>query len=76
MKKKFVDFQNLKKFENSIIHKPSLGSRDIPQNIWARSVQPLVYLLDTNKQTDTQTSRQAKYIHRCRGHSVANILAF
>ena len=27
-------------FENSIIHKPSLGSRDVPQKIWARSVQP------------------------------------
>ena len=27
-------------FENLIIHKPTLGSREIPQKIWARSVQP------------------------------------
>ena len=39
-KKKFVDFQNFQKsnferqiFENFIIHKPSLGSREIPQKI-------------------------------------------
>ena len=27
-------------FENSIIHKPSLGSREVPLKMWARSVQP------------------------------------
>ena len=47
-------------FENSIILKPSLGSREIPQQIWARSVQPFWRLWDTNKQTD----RQAKFIYR------------
>ena len=43
-----------------IIYKPSLGSREVPQKIMARSVQPLWRLLDTNKQTD----RQAKYIYQ------------
>ena len=41
-------------FENSIIQKPSLGSREVPQKIWARSVQLLGRLLDTNKQTEKQ----------------------
>ena len=39
-------------FEILIFHKPSLGSLDVPQKIWARSVQPFWRLLDTNKQTD------------------------
>ena len=39
-------------FEILIIHKPSLGSLDVPQKIWAPSVQPFSRLLDTNKQTD------------------------
>ena len=43
-----------------MIHKPSLGSLDVPQKIWARSVQPFGRLLDTNGQTD----RQAKFIYR------------
>jgi len=49
-KKKFADFQKFKFFTKlktsktqifkiSIIHKPSLGSLDVPQKIWARSVQ-------------------------------------
>jgi len=38
-----------------MIHKPSLESLDVPQKIWARSVQPFWRLLDTNKQTDRQT---------------------
>ena len=42
-------------FENSIIHKASLGSREVPQKIWARLVQSFWRLLDTN--------RQAKYIY-------------
>ena len=41
--KNFVDFQNFQKsnfdggkfLENLIIHKPSLGSRNVPQKIWA-----------------------------------------
>ena len=52
-------------FEILIFHKPSLGSLDGPQKIWARSVQPFWRLLDTNKQTDRQTDRQAKFIYRC-----------
>ena len=51
-------------FKNLIIHKPSLGSREIPQKIWARSVQSFWRLLDTNKQTNKQTDRQAKFIYR------------
>ena len=55
-------------FENLIIHKPFLGSHDVPQKIWARSVQPFWRLLDTNRQTDKQTNRQtdrqAKFIYR------------
>ena len=46
-KNKFVDFQNFQKsnfdggkfLENLIIHKPSLGSRDVPQKIWASDRQ-------------------------------------
>ena len=60
---KFADFQELNFFTKLktfkthffkifIIHKPSLGSRYVPQKIWARSVQPFERLLDTNKQTD------------------------
>ena len=44
-------------FEILIIHKPSLWSRDVPQKIWARSVQPF---WRGYKQTD----RQAKFIYR------------
>ena len=47
-------------FEILIFHKPSLGCLDVPQKIWARSVQPFWRLLDTNK----QTNRQAKFIYR------------
>ena len=43
-----------------IIHKPSLGWRDVLHKMWARSVQPFWRLLETNKQTD----RQAKFIYR------------
>ena len=45
-------------FEILMIHKPSLKSLDVPQKIWARSVQPFWRLLDTNKQTNKQTNRQ------------------
>ena len=49
LKKKFADFQELKFFFTKlktfkthffIIHKPFMWSRDVPQKIWARSVQP------------------------------------
>ena len=43
------------------IHKPSLGSCEVPHKIWARSVQPFWRLLDSNR-SDRQTARQAKYI--------------
>jgi len=53
-------------FEILIFHKPSLGSLDVSQKIWARSVQPFdVYWIQTVKQTDKQTNRQAKFIYRC-----------
>ena len=42
-------------FENSIINKPSFGSREVPQKMYWR-------LLDTNG----QTARQAKYMYRRR----------
>ena len=45
-------------FEILMIHKLSLESLDVPQKIWARSVQPFWRLLDTNKQTDRQTDKQ------------------
>ena len=61
--KNVVDFKTFSKiefcwrqiFENSIIHKPSLGPREVPHKIWARSVLPFWRLLETNKQTDKQS---------------------
>ena len=48
-------------FEILIIHKPSLGSYEVPHKIWARSVQFFnVYWIQTNR----QTPRQAKYRRR------------
>ena len=41
-----------------------MGSRDVLHKIWAWSVQPFWRLLDTNKQTNEQTDRQAKFIYR------------
>ena len=38
-----------------IIHKPSLGTCEVPEKFWAGSVQPFWRLLDTNKQTNKQT---------------------
>ena len=46
-------------------HKPSMGSREVLHKIWARSVQPFWRLLDTNKQTDTQS----KFKYRWMGKS-------
>ena len=51
-------------FEILMIHQPSRESLDVPQKIWARSVQPFWRLLDINKQTNKQTDRQAKFIYR------------
>ena len=65
-----MDYQNFQKFNENqifeilIIHKPSLGPREVPHKIWARLVQPFGRLLDTNKQTDKQPDRQAKFIYR------------
>jgi len=78
--KKMVDFKNLMKFEfcwmqifeNSIIHKPSLGSRGVPLKIWAPSVQPVWRLLDTNGQTDKQL-HQDKYIYKISVSCLKNI---
>ena len=51
-------------FEILIIHKPSLGSREIPQKIGPDRVSRFdVYWI----QTDKQTNKQAKFIYRyCR----------
>ena len=67
LKKKLRIFKNLNFFTKLktlkthffifIINKPSLWSRDVPQKIWARSVQPFLRLLNTNKQTNTKTSQ-------------------
>ena len=62
-----MDFQNFQKsnfdggkfFENLIIHKPSLGSCEVPQKIWTESVQSFSRLLDTNRQTDKKTDKQS-----------------
>ena len=45
-----IEFWWRHNFEILIIHKPSLGSRDVTQKIWTRSVQPFWRLLDTKKQ--------------------------
>ena len=42
------------------IHYTFLWSRDVPQKIWARSVQPFIGY----KQIDTLTPRQAKFIYK------------
>ena len=60
MTKKIGDFQNYQKFiEDRILMETnicnfdhSLWSREVPQKIWARSVQPFWRLMDTSKQTD------------------------
>ena len=57
-----------KVFEILIIQKPSHGSYEVPHKIWAQSVQPFWRLLDTNKQKDKQTDRQAKFIYILENH--------
>ena len=42
--------------------KPSQGSREVLNKIWARSVQSFWRLLDTHRQID-KTDRQAKYFY-------------
>ena len=52
-------------FKILIIHKPSLGSCEVPQKMLAKSVRLFLRLLDTNQQTNKQqTDRQAKNIYR------------
>ena len=66
----FKIFKNLMKiefwwrqiFETLITYKPSLGSREVPHKMWARSVQPFWRLLDTNGQTNRQTNKLSLYI--------------
>jgi len=66
--KNCVDFQNLMKIElcwRQIFYHPftSLGSCEVPDKIWDRSVQPFWRLLNTNKvETNTQTN-QVYYIY-------------
>ena len=55
---KMFNYRNSQNVENSIIHKPSLGSLEVPQNFVARSVQPFWLLSDTNGKTPKQTPRQ------------------
>ena len=39
-----------------------MGSCEVPQTIWARSVQPFDFFwIQADRQTDRQTPRQAKY---------------
>ena len=59
-------------FEILIMHKPSLWSLDVPQKIWARSVQPFWRLLDTNKQTPGQTDKPNLYID-CVGETLRGL---
>ena len=65
--KKFLNLLNTF-FKTFINQKPSLWSRDVPQKIWARSVQPFWRLLNTNRQTNRQTPRQDKFIYRLLSH--------
>ena len=51
-----LKFNDNQIFEILIIHKPSLGSRDVPYKIWSRSVQPFWRFW-------IQTDRQAKFIY-------------
>ena len=42
-----------------------MGSCEVPQTIWARSVQPFDFFwIQADRQTDRQTDRQAKYKYR------------
>ena len=55
-----MDFQNSQKFnENRIL----MGPSEVPHRIWARSVQLLCRLLETNGQTDRQTNRQTSIVY-------------
>ena len=58
-------------FEILFVHKPSLGSCEVPVplKIWTRSVHPFWHLLDsnklTNKKTYRQTDKQSIHIYIC-----------
>ena len=68
-KKDLLFFRGFSKFKKSkmletifcmselSIHKPILGSCEVLDKIWARSVEPFGRLLDTNGQTNKQTSQ-------------------
>ena len=63
----FVQYKTkIKKFADFIIFllliNLPLGT-EVTHNIWARSAQRFQRLLDTNKQTGTQTDRQNIYIN-------------
>ena len=68
--KNFVNFQIefwwRQIYEILIIHKPSLGPREVPRKIWAWSIQPF-WRLDTNKPTPNCVSTIQAY---CRGFKV------
>jgi len=64
-------------FKISIIHKPSLGSLDVPQKFgpdrfssfdvyWIQTDRQTTFIgyKQTDRQTDKQTNRQAKFIYR------------
>ena len=57
-----IEFWCRQIFENLIFHKPSLWSHDVPQKIWAPSVQPFSTFIGYK-----QTDRQAKFIYRLKG---------
>ena len=44
-----------------MIHKPSLGSCEVTQKIWSRLVMPFWHLLNTNRQTNRQTTKIYDY---------------
>ena len=64
-----IEFCSWQIFKKSIMHKSSVGSREVPP----KNVEPdrfscfVVYWIQTyrhpNKQTNKQTPRQAKYIY-------------
>ena len=71
-RKKFrEDFQEFKIFykKKTFKHNFYLWSRDVPQKIWARSVQPFLRLLDTKKNKKKQTDKPNLYIEGTVGNT-------
>ena len=56
-----IEFCAWQIFENSIIHKPSLGSPEVPHKVRPGSGQSFWRLLDTNKQTPKQSLQYLTY---------------